>query len=887
MLSVAASRQAAKFRVREHGTASFHPLICHMVDVAIVAGSLWDHCVPPGTQKLLAGALALNDEDARRWVAYLAGLHDLGKASRPFQAKDHNHSARLADSGVDAFTTAHDPGHGRVTAALLPALLESRGVPGRVAARLATVTGGHHGAFAQLEPGKAQGESIDEGASAVRAAWDGLRVELFRELARVLNIGVAPQTLASNSAVMVLAGLISVADWIGSNEDLFPYAPGAVPDLDAYADRSATQAALALKELNWLSYPAAREPRSFEELFGFPPRPLQSLTAGIRTTSDAPGLVIVEAPMGEGKTEAALHLVDHWNGCGFRGAYVGLPTQATANQLHSRVERFLRQRYPGDAVNLLLVHGGAGLLDGVEFLPAAIDDDEPRGAVAAGEWFLPRKRSLLAPYGVGTVDQSLMSVLQVKHGFVRLFGLAGKPVVIDEVHAYDTYMTGLLERLLEWLGAMGSPVVLLSATLPSVRRRALMQAYLSGRRNADRVDDALPDQAYPRITWVENDTLQTRSFPTSSPRSLAIERIVDSPEGVQGLLQRELANGGCAVVICNTVRRAQDMYRALSDAFTPGEELDLFHARFLHRDRYQREKRNLARFSRDAARRPQRFVLVATQVVEQSLDLDFDVMVSDMAPVDLLLQRSGRLHRHEGRDRHGHDSPVLHVLWPDDDDEALPAFDPGSAAVYDPHILLRTWWSLRDRDAIAIPEDVQLLIDTVYSDTEDSPAGAGSALSNRWSRTWSEMRKKQAQEQREAGDRRLRTPVGPAVAPVQLLPDPRAEDAPDLHPRLQALTRLVEPSADVVILPPGDPAITASRPPTRDEARRLLGQSVSVTTRGLVPHLLAYPVPPQWVETSWLRRHRLLVLADEPLHLGDYTVRYDERLGLLVEREGR
>jgi len=857
-----------------------------MVDVAAVAEALWDRCLPPGTRGLIANALGLTEAEARQWVALLAGLHDLGKASRPFQGKDTQHATRLRGTGLTA-TSIRDPGHGLVSAVQLPELLHEAGVPVRVAARLATITGGHHGVFPLPKDGEGKGESIGEGDSGVRQAWESVRRELFNELAALLHIDAAPRIIDSNAAVMVLAGLISVADWIGSSEDFFGYAPEAVDDLDSYLARAGRQAEEALRMLNWLSYAAPEKARSFGELFPFPARPLQAIADEIRTTADAPGLVIVEAPMGEGKTEAALLLTDYWNVQGFRGAYVALPTQATANQLHGRVRRFLGERYPEDRVNLLLVHGGAGLLDSVEFLPTEVDDDGGYGAVGAGEWFLPRKRSLLAPFGVGTVDQSLMSILQVKHGFVRLFGLAGKPIVIDEVHAYDTYMTGLLERLLEWLGAMASPVVLLSATLPTVRRRALMQSYLKGRRNAPRVGEPLPEQPYPRITWIEHDGLRARSFGASNSRTLTIERIEDSADAVRKLLERSLIRGGCAVVVCNTVARAQDVYRVLAGAFKPDDELDLFHARFLLKDRQERESRNLGRFSRDAESRPGRYVLVATQVVEQSLDLDFDVMVTDMAPVDLLLQRSGRLHRHEGRERYGHNEPVLHIRWPQPDDNGLPIFDAGSAAVYDTHILLRAWWRLRDRDAIDIPGEVQELVDAVYSGAEDNPSGAEPSLTQHWSKTWAEMREKQDAEKREANDRRLRTPTGPTAPPTEFLRFWREEDAEDLHPRLQAVTRLVEPSVSVVVLRPDDSAIATAGKPSRVEARRLLAQSVSVTTRGLVPLLLKQPVPPHWEETPWLRHHRMLVIGDEPLRIGNYAVRYDTYLGLLVEREGR
>jgi CRISPR-associated endonuclease/helicase Cas3 len=471
MVSEATSSLAAKF----DGTG-FHPLICHMADVAAVALALWDECLPVETKCDLSAGLGLPEDQARQWVAFLAGLHDLGKASRPFQNKDTNHPTRLSGTGLDANTSATDPGHGIITAAQLPALLGSRGVERKLALRLATVLGGHHGVFPLLSHGQGEGRDIGEQRPDVRAAWDNARQQLFDELAGVLDLGPAPAGRLGNSAIMLLGGFVSIADWIGSIEDkgFFEYSPEGANDLAAYFEHSKEVAKRSLVTLHWKAYPDSKR-RTFNQTFGFEARPLQMKAIELRDAGAPPFFVVIEAPMGEGKTEAALQLLEGWNTDGIaRGFYIALPTQATANQMYGRIARFLREAFAaqisvGEDVNLVLAHGGAWLRDDLSALPSGVyDDDGPRpGSVGAGEWFLSRKRALLAPYGVGTVDQALMAVLQVKHVFVRLFGLAGKAVVIDEVHAYDTYMTGLLERLLEWLGALGSPVVLLSATLPT------------------------------------------------------------------------------------------------------------------------------------------------------------------------------------------------------------------------------------------------------------------------------------------------------------------------------------------------------------------------------------------------------------------------------------
>src|SRR5581483_738891 len=563
--------------------------------------------------------------------------------------------------------------HGTVSALALRALLKDQfGLERRLAARLALVAGGHHGLFPR--PADLACEKADE-ASWGAGPWVARRQLLVSVVADQLGLprDRPPQRLG-DAAAMTLAGFITVADWIGSNRAYFDYEDASawtdpVAGVGDYWARAQAQARSALRSLGWLARPTRTEPRSFRELFApkiAEPNPLQSRVAEMADQLAGPALVLVEAPMGEGKTEAALYLADRWAADrGVSGLYVALPTQATSNQMLDRVQDFLTRRYPTDLVGLQLAHGAA------ELSPAAANlrarwarlsaicerggyDGAPAGVVVA-DWFSGRKRRLLAPFGVGTVDQSLMAVLQTRHMFVRLFALANKTVVVDEVHAYDAYMGTLLDLLLEWLAMLGSPVVLLSATLPSSRRRELLAAYARGLGVASPPES---DTGYPRVSWVGAQSAGTAQVEASplSRKEVRVRRVADDPAALAGDLAAALAQGGCAAVVCNTVRRARQVYGALESYFAPGE-LMLLHSRFQAGARDRIEKEALVRFGHPEATvetengpkrtdRPRRAVLVATQVVEQSLDLDFDLMVSDLAPVDLLLQRVGRLHRH-------------------------------------------------------------------------------------------------------------------------------------------------------------------------------------------------------------------------------------------------
>jgi CRISPR-associated endonuclease/helicase Cas3 len=913
----------AKLGKGAHGQRGFHPLICHMLDVAGVTQALWNRVLTSAARRDLAAALGLREDAAGRWLGFFAGLHDLGKASPAFQSQDPEASRRLEGVGIPWPPHPTQVPHGIITAATLPELLVERTALSRSdAVVLATAVGGHHGRFpTSQECGRVPADAQGGGS------WHGLRRAHVQALADQLALGPNRPGAPDGAATLVVAGLVSVADWIGSNAAYFPYAGEDATrvdfDLAKYWEQAQVQAGRALDALRWTGWPRASEPASFESLFpGLAPRPLQVAVAALAPRLREPGLVIIEAPMGEGKTEAALYLAEHWNAAlEQQGLYLALPTQATSNQMFSRLRDFLTRRYPADFVNLHLLHGHAALSaefevlrqrGAVPFEPRDIHADADghgpgsEGQVLAAEWFTHRKRGLLAPFGVGTIDQALLAVLQSRHVFVRLYGLAHKMVVIDEVHAYDTYMTALLTRLLEWLGALRSPVVLLSATLPRARRAALAAAYQRGLGTTPAVPPS--SSTYPRLSWVTPAAGGTQAIAPSSPREVRVRHFEgQSPEtggeswNLGPHLHAALAPGGCAAIVCNTVARAQEVYRALKPLFPvttedAEPELDLLHARFLFDERSRREQRVLARFGKPGSgARPHRAVLVATQIIEQSLDLDFDLLVSELAPVDLVLQRVGRLHRHPRPRPHALAQAQLWVGHPPRSADGTPTFGDPNRAVYDHHVMLRSWLALRDQDRIRLPEDVEGLIEAVYDEDRPASAELSPPLRDLWNESLARQRRDLAADRREAEERWVRPPDYDYDGSLwRLVGSGLEEDAPDLHPAHQALTRLAEPSVPVVMLhgdpgrpaldPEGGPAIDPRVPPTLELATALLQRSVSLADRRLVHCLLAEPVPPGWRRSSLLRHHRLLILdAGRRTTVGRWTVRLDNETGVVVE----
>lgn len=888
---------------------AWHPLLCHLIDVAAVARTMWRGVLTPALRARVTAGLGLPDEaTTEAWVAYLAGLHDIGKASPAFQAKYPGALDRLSAVGLPPSHPDLDPGHGIVSTLAIAPLLVEHGVPTPASNALATAIGGHHGIF----PASQKTRDPKKTQWLGNAAWDTARRELATTLAGLLDLPDSTPTSTDHPTSMVLAGLISVADWIGSDSDHFFHfaSPTDIAD-DAgrrdYLAHAATTAKRALAELGWLDWTAPVATLPFDTLFGFKPRRVQQDVVELPGVAGGQSIVVVELPMGEGKTEAAFYLADRWaQGPAQRGLYVAMPTMATSNGMFGRLISYLEKRFPSGRVNVQLIHSHAAVapeLEAFQHKPPPIDPNNINGdngptEVVIEEWFSMRKRGLLAPYGVGTVDQSLLAALQVPHVFVRTFGLAGKTVIFDEVHAYDTYMTTLFERLLEWLGAIGTSVVVLTATLPRERRDGLLRAYSRG-AGFDAVAE-LPPAPYPRLSWANTSSIGAKSVSVPelsdlSRRQLRLEwvdvRLPESgePFPLGAALADALAGGGCAAVICNTVGRAQRMYQQLRPYFP--DEIELLHARFPFEERDEREKRALARFGKDGSERPKRSVLVATQVIEQSLDLDFDLMVTDLAPADLVLQRAGRLQRHE-RDRppRFRDGAVLWVGRPEKLDGEAPTFDGGSAAVYDAHVLLRSWLALKDREVIRFPDDIETIIEEVYDGRACPPTDP--ALVERWDETAEKQKEAAKAEQQQAQSRWLPRPSSGKKL-WEMTRDPTREDAPEAHQQLQALTRLIPPSVSVVLLwdTPNGPSLDrdGQQParitgkPNLYETKQLLRRAVSISHRGAFHALIDIDPPAAWQDSSLLRRHRLLLLdAAGQITVGNHTLTLDPDLGLLI-----
>jgi CRISPR-associated endonuclease/helicase Cas3 len=491
----------------------------------------------------------------------------------------------------------------------------------------------------------------------------------------------------------IIAGLTSVADWIGSGT---AFDDPASPWKNCVA--SVVDAAGFIP-------PCFIGGLSFYEVFGFEPREIQRCL--IEQVSQ-PGTYILEAPMGIGKTEAALFAAYTLVSSGkATGIYFALPTQLTSNRIHSRVNRFLDRILDPHSVNRipLLLHGNAWLRD---FDLGGAD------AAPGCSWFTAAKRGLLAPFAVGTIDQALMASMNVKHGFVRAFGIAGKVVILDEVHSYDAYTGTVLDRLVGELQRLHCTVIILSATLNGERRSSLLGAPQSA------------ETAYPLITALPADALVPVEVAPQTPpgNRVTIHQTLDIDEAFDEALERAYS-GQQVLWIENTVSEAQERFKHLA-ARSDGIEIEcgLLHSRFIHVDREALEDEWVTRYGAEGAeaRRERGRILVGTQVLEQSLDIDADFLVTRICPTDMLLQRIGRLWRHGNHQRTtGAKCEAWIVSAEFEAAEQNPESVFGnSAKVYSPYVLLRTLQVWSGMEALSLPGDIRGLLERTYEARTES-----------------------------------------------------------------------------------------------------------------------------------------------------------------------
>ena len=750
------------------------PLYVHMGDSACVARKLWSCWLPASVKRCISSFIEDDDEAAETLVCWLAGVHDIGKAAPGFQFKVPERAELDEEVGLrvpQGHMVPHPPSHATMGEVLLENWLDDRGWDR--SDTFGCVVGAHHGAPPSSERVL---DDIEDASAAFPLEnlgdqdWAASQNELLEWMFRFSGMdgyeNAFRERFVPQPVQVLLSALVIMADWISSNADFFPLVD-CVETYDEFLVRADVGwTSLALPSAWHAEQVELEDQEFFHRRFADLPedatlRPAQVEALHAALGMSEPGLLIIEAPMGNGKTEASLlcaEVLAARTGAG--GIAYLLPTMATSNAMFNRVESWL-EHVPdarGRSVqSMQLLHSKASLNREYSKLrnwnSTWMGDQNhycTEEDVIAHQWFGGRKRGLLSSFVVGTVDQLLMAALKTRHVQLRHLGLAGKVVVIDEVHAYDAYMNTYLDRILTWLGAYGVPTILLSATLPANRRNELVHAYRGrDKKTAGRVSrrkdipesprDSRGCPAYPIITTAAHTgALDGGMYRVCEDHSAGTDVLVQGMEDDDAALVAQLHNllsdGGCACVLRDTVRRAQHTYELLREEFG-SSCVKLVHSRFIAIDRMANDAELLKLLGPDSTNRPKKLIVVGTQVIEQSLDIDFDVMISDLAPIDLLLQRMGRLHRHQRGNAQSLRPEKLrraqcYLTGIENWALPLPEINRSIEAVYPRALLWKSVEALkakRDSSGVVVvnlPHDIAGLVEQVYAlDTvSDNPA---------------------------------------------------------------------------------------------------------------------------------------------------------------------
>lgn len=685
---------------KSRGLTTPYPLAFHLIDTAAAASALWALHLPPGTRAWLAGELDLTEHATEHLITEIAAGHDLCKAAPGFQNQEN------PDSTHDFL--AHD----RAAYLALPTLLDT--LPnGRLtrwtAYRIGELLGGHHGLFPTRPTDMRDIEQpIHRIPELGGTPWHNTRRDLLNRIHHALNGPAPTPNLLTYEAATIITGIVCIADWLVSDTNWIERHRNTAPTNLNRRFRHMEKHVGALIADYGLTAPATLGDHTVQSTWGTPPNPMQRSIeqsfhphrAGITTILDTTG---------GGKTNTAL-IAQHRYGhaTGRHGVFFGLPTQATANSMWLRVKDYT-ERINADTP-VTLAHSMA------RFNTDYAADAE------AWSWLNGPNKTLLAGFSVGTIDQALAAVLTRKWNFLRMAGLAGKTLIVDEAHAYDPYMQALLQRLMSWCGRLNIPVVLLSATLPHHLHAGLEQSYLDG---ADLDPNLTEPPPYPG--WTSIDTAGHRQRPTqhaaatmrdARPRTVHLDHKHVTPDEweprVTRLVRHALDHGhGQIGIVCNTVDTAQRLYTALRDTLTT-TRLHLLHSRFPQWQRGTITNTISAALEPGGDRTTPR-VVIGTQILQESLDYDFDWLITDLAPIAQLLQRLGRVHRHTNPRPAWATRPVLTVLNPVNTDRPDATLPVPWTFVYDRYELITTARVLAHHPGtLTMPHDVNALVQQVH-----------------------------------------------------------------------------------------------------------------------------------------------------------------------------
>lgn len=714
-----------------NGILYWLPLKQHLLDTMMVIDLLWEHWLSQSQRLYIVNASNVKEEYIIKKIVKFIGItHDLGKATPAFQIMSSFSNTKDLDvalieqlelAGIRGLSNHNLISRNKTPHALASqVLLSSFGVNEGIS----SIIGAHHGKVIDRKSDVDNQLIVYEenyyNGGPLQAVWKEIHSALFAWcLSKVGISSVEEIPTITQTGLVLLSGLLIMADWIASNENYFPYFELGKPIVFDKNKRILTGWNKWHIDSNWV-HEKKDISTLYQERFGFNPRSIQNKMSEIINDLVSPGIIILEAPMGIGKTEAALVAAEQLMPMSqIDGLYFGLPTQATSNGIFSRVKDWLASVSMSDnsIKSIQLVHAKAYLNDSYRDLKYQNNSNysKEEGQVLAHEWFTGRKTALLDSFVVGTVDHLLMLALKQRHLALRHLGFSNKIVIIDEVHAYDAYMNQYLYQAIKWLGAYNIPVIVLSATLPIDRRNKLVKSYLQGSGYKFSHEVVKPKQwetesSYPLITYTdENKIYQKINLPIEFVNTVAIKKVTD--EQIKEIVIDFLNCGGIIGIVLNTVKRVQSFAKDLLERISE-DDITILHSGYIASERVKKEDK-LVKILGKNGDRPNVHIVIGTQVLEQSLDIDFDVLITDLAPMDLLLQRIGRLHRHTNIARPEQFTlPTAYILGTNESFN----FEKGSTNVYGQYLLIRTQYYLPNE--IHLPKDISVLVQKIYNDQD-------------------------------------------------------------------------------------------------------------------------------------------------------------------------
>lgn len=892
------------------------PLEQHLLDTSNIMIQLWNHWLSEGQKEFILNLISDSEEDGVSLVSFIGLMHDLGKAAPGFSLRPsgNNQSTDLDKilienliksgfSGLENWSTESSSKSPHALASQV--LLDSYGV----GEDIASIIGGHHGKPVddkseikkQLESYTANYYQYDHDGECTEN-WKRVQRKLFEwalEEAGYKNVDALPKI--KQPAQVLLQGLLIMADWIASNEEYFPLFPIDKDEEEFQTERLEYGWELWSKTYPWTSDYFNDIEEQYNNRFQFYPREIQRAFSEAIDKAQKPGIIILEAPMGVGKTEAALLGVEQMAEKGkCSGMFFGLPTQATSDGIFLRIKEWIEKiaRETGDNKSIQLVHGKAQFNEAFQNLKNAenIDVEDFHGNVVINEWFTGRKTAILDDFVVGTVDQFLLAGLKQKHLSLRHLGLSKKVIVIDEVHAYDAYMGAFLDRVVEWLGAYRIPIIILSATLPASRRKKLIETYCLGmgvkKRNIQTdYSDWGKTEAYPLITYTDGNRVgQLRDFRLENTKEVKVELLGE--DNLAATIQRSLSNGGIAGIIVNTVKRAQYLAGELEREFGK-ENISVLHSSFLAPHRREKETQLLNEIGKNS-KRPKLRIVVGTQVLEQSLDIDFDVLFTDIAPMDLLFQRIGRLHRHTETKRPKNlKDPAVYVMGI----KGMAEFEEGTRAIYGDYLLIRTQLVMPEK--LKLPEDISKLVQKVYKENSEEELDLPQSIREKYEEAKAENKARIEAKENNANAFRLKRPYdSEGNSLIGWLKDNLPGDTEETG---LAKVRDGTDSIEVILVKRKEKELYLL-----DDTINISGDLTSVIAKKIsqqtirLPHIFCYKTDDlikelevlnnaelfHWQSEPWLKGSLGIILNENnSATLIGYKIHYDKQYGLMYEKE--